>query len=299
VSEGTVDVLVRFVNPLLMITMPLALGVILARRLGVEWRLFGIGAATFVGSQVVHLPFNVWALRPAVEWLGLGGAHMGLSLALVALLFGLSAGLSEEVARYVVYRAWLKDARAWRQALMFGAGHGGIEAILLGGLALYALIQALVYRHADLSALLPPAQLAAAQAQLEAFWAAPWYEALLGAVERAFALFFHLSASVLVLQAFTRRNLVWLGLAIGWHTLVNSMAVFALGAWGVYVAEGLTGLAALASLGVIFALRTPEEGRTDAAPAVIAGPMPSAASAPVTVEGDVSAERLEDSRFLE
>ena len=41
------------------------------------------------------------------------------------------------------------------------------------------------------------------------------------AVERIFSLVFHLSAAVLVLQAFTRRNNGWLLLAIGWHALVD------------------------------------------------------------------------------
>ena len=46
------DVLVRVLNALLMIAMPLVLGVYLTRKLGVAWRLFGIGAVTFIASML-------------------------------------------------------------------------------------------------------------------------------------------------------------------------------------------------------------------------------------------------------
>ena len=60
------DIVIRSLNALLMIAMPLALGVYLYRRLGAEWRLFGIGAVTFIASQVFHIPFNVWVLNPVI-----------------------------------------------------------------------------------------------------------------------------------------------------------------------------------------------------------------------------------------
>jgi uncharacterized membrane protein YhfC len=54
------------------------------------------------------------------------------NLLIIAGFLGLSAGFFEESARYVVYRWWARDARTWSQGLMLGAGHGGIESILLG-----------------------------------------------------------------------------------------------------------------------------------------------------------------------
>ena len=125
--------LTHALNGLLMIGLPLALGAFLARRLGVGWRLFWIGAVTFVASQVVHLPLNIGLTRvaaggylpkPPAEW----------KLAANAAILGLTAGLCEETARYLVYRWWLKSARTWRDGLMFGAGHGGIEAMIFGTL---------------------------------------------------------------------------------------------------------------------------------------------------------------------
>ena len=73
-------------NFLLMIGLPIALGVVLARRLKQRWGLFGVGAVTFVLSQVGHIPFNALAFRGAQAW----------PPAVVALALGLSAGVFEE-----------------------------------------------------------------------------------------------------------------------------------------------------------------------------------------------------------
>jgi len=288
------DVLVRATNAFLMLAMPLALGVLLARRLKVNWGLFGAGAAIFIGSQILHIPFNAWLLAPAIEKLGLHADDRGLGLGLVSLLYGLSAGIFEDGARYLAYRFWIKDARTWSKALMFGAGHGGTEAFLLGALALFALLQAFALRGTDLSTVVPADQVALAQQQIQAYWDAPWYAALLGAAERASALCVQVSLAVLVLQAFTRRSLLWLMAAVGWHAAVDALAVYAVVTTNVYLTEGLIALCALASLGLVLALRQPEPA-TSARDIYLDPPRPSP---PHQKSTSLSAEHLEDSRFV-
>jgi len=267
------------------------LGIFLARRLRVEWKLFGIGAVVFVASQVFHIPFNQWVLSPGVERLGLSSAEGGIRLVILLVLYGLSAGIFEETARYLAYRFWLKGERNWKSAVMVGAGHGGIEAILFGALALYALIQALVLRDTDLTTILPPEQIQLAQSQLETYLSLPWHMALMGAVERVGALCFHLSASVLVLQAFTRKNLVWVGAAIAWHTAINAAALISLQLWGVYATEGIVLFFGVMSIVIVFLLRD-DQGEQDQSPFV--PPTPEVESAqPV-----ISEENLEDSRYI-
>lgn len=282
------NVVVRLLNPLLMIAFGLGAGVLLARWKGLDWRLYGIGVVTFTGSQIFHLPFNYWALNP-----GLGAASERLSptgsLVLSALALGLSAGVFEETARFLAFRFWLKDERTWGEALMFGAGHGGWEAILLGGLTLFSVFQLLALRSADLSALVPPEYLALAQTQVATFWALPWYAVLLGAFERAATIVFHLSLSVLVLQAFTRGNPLWWALAVLWHTLADAVAVIAIQITNMYLTEGIIALFALAGLGLVYRFREP-----DLLPAALdIAPLPSLpqkSSAP-------RPEEIEDSRY--
>ena len=60
------DIAVRMLNGLLMIAMPIALGIYLARRTGQRWKLFLVGAVLFVGG---------WAM--AQLWQELAGADTG------------------------------------------------------------------------------------------------------------------------------------------------------------------------------------------------------------------------------
>jgi uncharacterized membrane protein YhfC len=290
------DILVRSLNSLLMIAVPLALGAWLAKRFRVPWRIYVAGAITFAASQAFHLPFNSWLLTPFVTRLGLAEVRGGLPLILLAGLFGLSAGIFEEGARYLVYRFWMRTVRSWREALMFGAGHGGIEAILLGGLAAYGLVQAIAYRGVDLITLVPPERLGQVEAQLAAYWAMPWYTALLGALERIFTLCFHVSAAVLVMQVFKRQRLIWLAAAILWHTLLNTIALFAAQTWGIFAAEGLIGVMALVSLCMIWMLREPLPSHD--AGAGMNPPMVELPSLELDEASSYSEDHLDETRFI-
>ncbi|MGH2619429.1 MAG: YhfC family glutamic-type intramembrane protease, partial [Anaerolineales bacterium] len=245
----------------------------------------------FIGSQVLHLPFNGLVLNPRLEALGFGERGLSGALVLSAVLLGLSSGVFEEGARFLVLRFWQRSARSWRESLMFGAGHGGAEAVLVGILALVAFFQAMAYRNSDLSQILPADQVATAEAQLEAYWTAPWPEALLGAAERAFSLMVHLSLSAMVMRALTHRNLVWLGAAVGWHALVNAVAVIALFNFSPAATEAVIGLTAGLSLGILIGLR---ERPAEQAPGP-GEPLPKII--PATVR--LATARLEDSKYAD
>jgi len=282
-------------NGLLMIALPIGLGVFLSKRLGQRWSLFGIGALTFIASQVVHIPllYGLTALfklfpSPPDAW----------KLTINAVILGLMAGLCEETARYLIYRFWIKSARTWREGLMFGAGHGGVEAIIFGALALFSFIQLVALRNTDLSTLpLTPDQRVAAAQQVATFWATLPLLALVGALERVFALCLHLSLSVLVLQTFRRRNILWLGLAILWHAAVDGLAVYAAGTWGVYSAEVVALVFAGASLWIILRLNDGETPAQAASPASSGTPAPLASPAPTLKPAPEA--KLDDSRFTE
>ena len=265
-------------NGILMIGVPLLLGLYLARRLGTAWGLFGAGMATFILSQVVHLPL-LWGLTTLFQNKVLPAPPGPWRLVFNAVVLGLAAGLCEELARYLVLRYWLKSARTWRQALMFGAGHGAVEAIILGGVVLVAFINMVAVRSADVKTLgLSPAQQMLAAQQIAAYWSAAWPGTLLGAVERVFAVCIHLSAAVLVMQAFTRRNRLWLGAAILWHAGVDGVTVLASGAGvGAYPLEAAVGALAVLGLVMVFALRPrqPEPEPAAAPNAVVLGAPPS------------------------
>ena len=251
------DAVLRLLNGLLMLAAPLALGVILARRLRVPWSLYAAGAAGFLGSQLLHIPFNLALLNPAIERAGLVPGSGFPREVLGPALLGLSAGLFEEPARFLIYRLVGRQSRSWAGGLMLGAGHGGLEAILLGVLVLYGFFQAVAYQGAELSALLPAEQVAAAQANLNAYWSAPAPTALLGAVERILAICIQLGLSILVLQSDSQAQRPLAGPGRRLARAGDGAALVALAAWGAWATEGVIALFALASLGAVFGLRVP------------------------------------------
>jgi len=285
------DAFVRLANGLLMMALPVVLGLILASRWKARWSTFAAGALTFVLSQLGHLPFNQFLLTPLALRQGWVTTAGQLTL-LGAVLFGLSAGVFEETARYLVLRFWKKDVRSWTGGMMLGAGHGGIEALVLGGLALLAFAQAMAARGApDLSQLVPADQVAQLQAALDSYWGLPWYAALLGAGERVLAIALHLSLSLMVLQVFRSGRLSWLGLAVAWHALADALIVYIAGVVGPYAAEGALAILTLGSLFWIVYLR-----RTQADPEA-APEEPLHLSALQKVDHDLNQTDLEQSRY--
>ncbi len=287
----------HFLNWLLMIAMPILLGIYLTEKFHLGWRLWLIGAATFVISQVFHIPFNIYILNPAIE--RVQSALPDISpLFIAAILLGLSAGVFEECSRYGMFRWWIKDNRTWRGAVLAGAGHGGIEAVLLGILVMLAFTNLMAYRNIDMSKLnLTLDQLATARQQIQSYWNAPWYATLFGAVERAFTIPFHIAASVIVLQVFTRRlgrqRLGWLGLAIFYHALMDASAVFIAGTRGGYAAEAFLGGFAILDIIIIFALRQPEPEPTEPPPTSPPEKTPAFNPRPV----EETTDNLENTRY--
>ena len=273
---------------ILMLAMPLALANWLARRYRVSWGLFGVGVVAFVGSQVAHIPFNLFV--ESAGWLP--NARGGLSnLLIIAGFLGLSAGFFEESARYVVYRWWARDARTWSQALMLGAGHGGIESILLGFLLAINVAALAGVRAGRFVSLFPGEQLTIVQTQAEALFAGPAILGILPAVERALAITLHLSLSLLVLQMFVRGQRRWWFYAVGWHALVNAVVVTVAARSSVYTSEAVLGILTIASVVIILRLR-PQQARATESDAALP-------AAPIRLEPlPLTDEKLDDSRYL-
>jgi uncharacterized membrane protein YhfC len=260
-----------FLNGFLMIAMPIGLTVYLTRKFKQGWRLFWIGAATMIFSQVLHIPFNA-LVNPVFNQFGFISLPLALQNIILSVFLGLSAGLFEELSRYAMYRWWAKHARSWDKGLLAGAGHGGIEAILVGLLVLYGYIQMLIVRGMDISKLVTADKVELAKTQIQAYWSAPWYMTMLGALERLFTIPLHLACSVLVIQAFARKKFWWVGLAILYHALADGVAVFVsrIGFSAIAI-EGIIGTFGIVGILIIFALRQPEPS-LDQTPAPISIP---------------------------
>jgi uncharacterized membrane protein YhfC len=275
----------------LMIFFPLVLGWWIRRRYRVGWGIFFAGAATFILSQIVHLPLN-WAL-------GLLGGGRGVALwplAAMALVAGLSAALCEEGARWIVLTFFLKQCRRWDQGLQYGAGHGGIEAIIFGVLALISFVSMIVLRLVDPAVLnLAGAAADQAQAQMAQYWATPWYMSMLGGLERVFAITLQIAMALLVVRSVARRQPLYLLAAIGLHTAVDFWAVWGMGMLGVVWVE--VGVAVFAALAFWLILRLKEPAPEPTAAPIPAPVVTAADLAPRTLSAEELASRVESSKY--
>lgn len=285
-----------FLNFALMILMPVVLGWFVAHRLGVRWKLFAVGMGGFVLSQLLHIPFN-WLVLQEAQLLPTDTAVLS-NLLILAVFLGLSAGVFEEVTRWAIYRWGIKDARTWGKGVMYGAGWGGVEAMLLGVIGLLNIVILAGMKYGYFWQMIPTEQEALVWQQIEATFGLPWYMTLLGALERVFAICLHLTLSVMVLQLFLRRNWLWLVAAILWHALLDATAVFTiqyatplLGAnQAALLTEAVVAVFALLSLGILFWLRTPEPEPLALEPLP---PLPTIQP----LDGVTSAESLEKSKY--
>jgi uncharacterized membrane protein YhfC len=247
----------HLLNGLLMLAMPIGLAIYLTRHWNLSGRIWWIGASTFIISQVFHIPFNLGVGR-ILNQTGMVAWDPKLQIIFNAVFLGLSAGIFEESARFLILRWWAKEARSWRKGVLFGAGHGGAEAIILGILVLYTYFQFAALRNADLSKIIPSSQLDLVHSQLEAYWSATWYASLLGALERFFTIPCQIAMAVMVMQVFTRKHIRWLFLAVAYHAMIDAWAVIGSKYFGTYWTEAGIGGLALLSVILIFVLHTPE-----------------------------------------
>jgi uncharacterized membrane protein YhfC len=224
----------------IMVGAPVALVIGLRRTGGARFALIGAGALAFVGSQVVHLPLNFALARLfRAPFMPQPVAHKML---FDAVFLGLTAGLCEETARFIVLRAWRKDARSFRDALVLGAGHGGIEAALLALAAVGSFVFMLAVRHHPPAAALGGEHGVKLAEAIAGYWAQPVWMPLLAGLERVVALALQLSLSTLVMQCFWRGRLWPLAAAIAWHALVDGTAVYLVTTRGVLVTEAVVAL---------------------------------------------------------
>jgi uncharacterized membrane protein YhfC len=141
----------------------------------------------------------------------------------------LMAGIFEESARFIAYHLLKKkfSGITVSAALAYGVGHGGIEAILLIGLAMINNIVASVMINTGsietVLAGLEGATLEQATAQLTSLAAIAPAQFLIGGIERVFALGIQIALSVVVFHAvFGTKRRQWLyPLAIAVHALVD------------------------------------------------------------------------------
>lgn len=239
-----------------MIILPIVFAFYLTRKFSLSWKLVLAGALTFIASQILHIPL-VSGLTVFFQSPGAPTIPEAWRSLFNGILLGLLAGIFEETARWILYTFILKKAKTWQEGVLVGAGHGGVEAVILGGLGLASVVSMIVMRNAtDLSAFgISADQMALAKQQVAEFWSAPVYMAFLGLIERVFAICLHLSLSVMVLYSVAYRKPLWFWFALLWHALVDALAVYLMPTVGALGIEAVVGILAIISLIILFRMK--------------------------------------------
>ena len=141
---------------------------------------------------------------------------------------GFAAGIFEETGRFVAFKL-LKKRNERKTSVMYGIGHGGIEAILVAGVAMAVNLGLSIWLNSAGEAAVMAAFGDAAGAMTSGIEslktaAAPMF--LVAGAERISAIILHISLSVLVFLAAKRKGKGWLyPLAILFHAAVDCYAV--------------------------------------------------------------------------
>lgn len=237
------NVLACIVTLFLSLILPLGFWIIYALRNKGQgiWNAWLLGAAGFVIPQVlIRIPI-LNGLSQNAGFLTFAQNHpvvYGFSLAF-------TAGLFELAGRYAVARI-LKKKLTYRRALAAGLGHGGIEAILITGIAYVSnLVFLVMIQTGGFDATL--AQTTAAGGNVSQLLAArdalantSWVLFLLAGFERLLAMTCHVAMSMIVCYAVhAGRPLPGALLCLGLHTCVDCVACISL-----FIGKGLTQTAA-------------------------------------------------------
>ena len=217
------------ISAIVCLFVPAIAAVIIIKKRNARWKAFLIGIAVFAVTQLlIRIP--LLNLLQNTAWFQI---FTMTQTELYFILLAFSAGLFEEAGRYFGIRLFLKsDLLTWENGIVFGLGHGGIEAFWLAGIPYTSLIAETVAGKNTALLLTTPS----------AYF-------LLGGLERILAVLLHIGFSMLVFYAVKQRKTLYLLYAVAAHTLVDAAAVFmaqsGLSAW---VLEGI--LAVFAALAV-------------------------------------------------
>lgn len=216
--------------------LPLGLTIYLYKKEKISLKAIAIGALVFTVFQFLTRIPLLTVLNQQPWFQGL----MTNLLFSAVLVGGLSAGLFEEIGRYLGFRFLLKKELSWGNGVAYGIGHGGIEAIGLVGLSYINNIIFSLMINAGTFDSLVGSQLGAETAALiknQLINTAPALF-LVGGLERLFAMLIQIALSLVVLYGVMKRKIIYLFYAILLHALVNASSVILLQqGLGIWVTE--------------------------------------------------------------
>lgn len=200
---------------------PIILAVVFYRRHKFTWLAVLVGALVFLIFQLLtRIPLlSVLGQMPWYQ-------QMAQNIFLVALFLSFTAGLFEEVGRWLAFRFVLKGRWQTKNGVAYGIGHGGFEAIALTGLSfINNLVISLMINGGQFDTAIAPMAGPMAETIRSQLVGTPSYLFLVGGLERVLAIILHIALSLVVLNAVRLGKPLYLLYAILIHTAANLGAV--------------------------------------------------------------------------
>lgn len=213
------NIIAMVISAIISIILPIGVGIYLYKKYRISFKAVGVGALVFfvfvmILEKLMHQYFLINNITTSIvlsdPWIyGLYGA--------------LVAGIFEEVGRFVGYKFLLKGHIERKDGLAYGLGHGGLEAILIGGIAsIQNLIFAMLINKGNLENSLGTKLPKVAIEQLKSgLISSSSYTFILGGLERAFALSIQIFLSLIVLYGIKEKKYIYLLYAILIHAAID------------------------------------------------------------------------------
>ena len=248
-SVSGLTIFMIILNMLIGVAIPVGLCIFCRKKWKCDFLPFFTGCGVmflfaFVLEQIVHM----------IVLYGPAGSMIQGNMWLYALYGGLMAGLFEETGRLTAMKFFMKDPDK-KNAIMYGIGHGGIEAILVTGLNMISnLVTSMMINAGSLESILAPLgdERQTLLTQLSALWTEPSWKFYMAGMERVSAVMLHIVLSYLVYMAVKNQKIIWYVLSVLLHAAVNAGTILFAQVLPVWIVEVIL-LAVCA--GLIFAVK--------------------------------------------
>lgn len=219
----------------------------------VSLKVFFIGMlAFFITVQVLEAPIHNYFLN-----INENTSAFLLNNPVAYMLYGgLMAGIFEETARLISFKYLIKD-RNDITAVTYGVGHGGIEAILIGGVSsLNAIAYSLLINNGGFQSTMEKALVSkeVISTTYNHFVNSSSILWLMPGLERVIAMIIQISLSIIVFYAVKERKYIFFLVAILIHAVIDfPAALYQVGViTNVYIVEVITFIIAIALAVITF-----------------------------------------------
>ena len=222
------------VSLILCVAAPVALCILLKRKTGAKLSDMLLGAVTFVIfamflEQILHLAMRAVFGEKLTGNLWLACVVLLAGWVLGPMYGGAAAAVFEEFGRLVAMKYFLGSQLEKENALMYGVGHGGVEALFVGGLTCVSnLATVSMVNGGKLESALAGLDEAARATSLETIsqlWTLPAYLFYMVGVERLIAFALQICLSYLVYRAVRYHRRGFFLAAMGIHFAVDALAM--------------------------------------------------------------------------